>query len=755
MTKKMKNPLNRRLPRELKSEFGKYLVIFLFFIMVISLVSGFLVADTSLHTAYLDAFDKYNIEDGNFAYAEEASDDAIAAIEKDGKVKVYANFYKEEDTDDFESTFRAFGERNDIDKVCLLDGDMPKADTDVAIDRLYAKNHDLEIGDKFGVAGKDLTISGIVALSDYSTLYQNASDMMFDNDKFGVGVMTDAGFAALRENHLHYNYSWSYDTAPEDDAEAKDMAEDLMPILAENGMLTNFLPEYLNQAIIFAGDDMGSDMSMILAFLYIVIVILAFVFSITISNNITKEANVIGTLRASGYSRGEMVRHYLIMPMLVLLVAAVVGNVLGYTWLEQIFANQYLASYGLTTYEVLLNPQAFVLTTVIPLILLFIINFVMLTVKMRISPLQFIRRDLSKRKKKKAFRLNTKIPIMRRFQMRVIFQNFPNHVMIFFGVFFANFILMFGMILQPMLVHYQNTITDNVLSAYQYILKTPAETETDGAEKFCFGSLDTLPEKRSSESVSLYGVKPDSDYVKLHSSGKKVDISTAYAEKYGVEKGDTITLKDPYGSDKYKFEVGGIYDYPSTIAVFMEQDLFRQTFDYDSDYFNAYFSDQKIKDIDDALISTEITVDDLTKTSRQLIRSMGSMMNLFLVFGALMFVLILYLLSKIIIEKNAQSISMVKILGYNNREINRIYLHSTTIVVILCILITIPISSLVMKEVVEVVFFEYSGWITYYMPAVTYVEVAASGIVCYAIVAFLLNRKVKKIPMSDALKNVE
>ncbi len=755
MTKKMKNPLNRRLPRELKSEFGKYLVIFLFFIMVISLVSGFLVADTSLHTAYLDAFDKYNIEDGNFAYAEEASDDAIAAIEKDGKVKVYANFYKEEDTDDFESTFRAFGERNDIDKVCLLDGDMPKADTDVAIDRLYAKNHDLEIGDKFGVAGKDLTISGIVALSDYSTLYQNASDMMFDNDKFGVGVMTDAGFAALRENHLHYNYSWSYDTAPEDDAEAKDMAEDLMPILAENGMLTNFLPEYLNQAIIFAGDDMGGDMSMILAFLYIVIVILAFVFSITISNNITKEANVIGTLRASGYSRGEMVRHYLIMPMLVLLVAAVVGNVLGYTWLEQIFANQYLASYGLTTYEVLLNPQAFVLTTVIPLILLFIINFVMLTVKMRISPLQFIRRDLSKRKKKKAFRLNTKIPIMRRFQMRVIFQNFPNHVMIFFGVFFANFILMFGMILQPMLVHYQNTITDNVLSAYQYILKTPAETETDGAEKFCFGSLDTLPEKRSSESVSLYGVKPDSDYVKLHSSGKKVDISTAYAEKYGVEKGDTITLKDPYGSDKYKFEVGGIYDYPSTIAVFMEQDLFRQTFDYDSDYFNAYFSDQKIKDIDDALISTEITVDDLTKTSRQLIRSMGSMMNLFLVFGALMFVLILYLLSKIIIEKNAQSISMVKILGYNNREINRIYLHSTTIVVILCILITIPISSLVMKEVMEVVFFEYSGWITYYMPAVTYVEVAASGVICYAIVAFLLNRKVKKIPMSDALKNVE
>ena len=38
----MRNPLNKRLPRELKHDFGKYLVIFLFMVMMISLVSGFL-----------------------------------------------------------------------------------------------------------------------------------------------------------------------------------------------------------------------------------------------------------------------------------------------------------------------------------------------------------------------------------------------------------------------------------------------------------------------------------------------------------------------------------------------------------------------------------------------------------------------------------------------------------------------------------------------------------------------------------------
>ena len=41
----MKSPLRKRLPRELKSEFGKYLVVFIMMAITIGFVSGFLVAD--------------------------------------------------------------------------------------------------------------------------------------------------------------------------------------------------------------------------------------------------------------------------------------------------------------------------------------------------------------------------------------------------------------------------------------------------------------------------------------------------------------------------------------------------------------------------------------------------------------------------------------------------------------------------------------------------------------------------------------
>ena len=87
--------------------------------------------------------------------------------------------------------------------------------------------------------------------------------------------------------------------------------------------VTNYIPQYTNQANQFTGDDIKGDNAGITVFLYIVVLIIAFVFAITTSNTISKEANVIGTLRASGYTKGELIRHYLTMPLLVMLLQMV------------------------------------------------------------------------------------------------------------------------------------------------------------------------------------------------------------------------------------------------------------------------------------------------------------------------------------------------------------------------------------------------------------------------------------------------
>ena len=109
-----------------------------------------------------------------------------------------------------------------------------------------------------------------------------------------------------------------------------------MENIGEIVTLKAFVPRYLNQAITFTGDDMGSDKAMMIILLYIVIVIMAFVFGITISNTIRRESGVIGTLRASGYTRRELIRHYMALPVLVTLVGA---------WWEIFWDIQYLKMY--------------------------------------------------------------------------------------------------------------------------------------------------------------------------------------------------------------------------------------------------------------------------------------------------------------------------------------------------------------------------------------------------------------------------
>ena len=771
----MKNPLRKRLPRELKGELGKYLVVFILMVASIGFVSGFLVADNSMLIAYNEGFEKYNIEDGNFRTAEQVHKTQREEIEALG-VKLYDNYYVEEPLDNG-STKRFFKNRQQVDKVCLMKGELPARTGEIAIDRMYADNNNLSVGDTLRSGKRTWKITGLVALSDYSCLFQNNNDSMFDAVKFGVSVVTEEEFDSLDQEKLQYNYSWIYDEKPKTEKEEKEVSEDLMEDMGKIVTLEAFVPRYLNQAITFTGDDMGGDKAMMIMILYIIMVIMAFVFGITISNTIRKEAGVIGTLRAYGYTRQELILHYMTLPVLVTFVGALIGKILGYTVLKDECADMYYGSYSLPTYVTVWNGEAFGLTTLVPVVIMLVVNYGVLRHKLKLSPLKFLRRDLSSRKQRRAVYLSPRMKIFHRFRLRVIFQNISNYLVLFVGIIFANLLLMFGLLLPSALDHYQLEIQNNMLAKYQYMLSMPvsvmggsnklesmldmllfahdAETDNEDAEEFSAYSLNTLPTKYKSEEVTLYGVHDDSKYIDVDFSDG-VYISKAYADKFLLKPGDSITLKEKYEDDEYTFKISGIYDYNGSLCIFMPQEELNQTFDLGDDYFSGYFSNSEITDIDSSYIGSVIDLDALTKISRQLNVSMGSMMGMVNLFAVAIYMILIYLLSKIIIEKNAQSISMTKILGYTNGEISRLYILSTSIVIVLCLLISLPIETTIMEILFrEMMLQSISGWIALWIDPMIYVQMFVIGLVTYAVVALLEYKKIRKVPMGEALKNAE
>lgn len=772
----MKSPLRKRIPRELRAEFGKYLVVLILMISTIGFVSGFLVADGSMIQAYNEGFEKYNIEDGNFRVKKELTSSQKKDISAHN-VTLYENFYIEQAVDNG-STMRFFKNRKDVNKVCLMKGTLPATSDEIAIDRMYADNNHISVGDVLTSGGKRWTVTGLVALSDYSCLFQNNNDSMFDAVKFGVSVVTPKAFETLNQDKLQYSYSWQYDKAPKTEGQEKELADKFMEALGKEVSLEAFVPRYQNQAINFTGDDMGSDRAMIIVLLYIVIVIMAFVFGVTISNTIRKEAGVIGTLRASGYTKKELIRHYMALPIIVTLIGAIVGNILGYTVMKNVCASMYYGSYSLPTYVTIWNGDAFRMTTLVPILIMLVINYGVLCHKLRLSPLKFLRRDLSGKKQVKALPLSPKLGIFHRFRLRVIFQNISNYAVLFVGIVFANLLLFFGLLLPSTLNHYQQEIKSNMLAKYQYMLDVPVsavsgddsenilellqyymgtKTLNDDAEAFSAYSLETLPSKYKTDEVLLYGIEKNSKYIDVDfDDSDEVYISGAYAEKFQLEPGDKITLKEKYEKRKYTFKVKGIYDYSGALCVFMPQKQLNDTFDLGSYYFSGYFSNSKITDINQKYIGSVVDLEALTKVSRQLTVSMGGMMNLINGFAIGIFIVLIYLLSKIIIEKNAQSISMAKILGYTNGEIGKLYIWSTTIVVIICLLLSLPIEKAIMGVVFrEMMLSSVSGWIALWIDPKIYLEIFLIGIGTYAVVSLLEYRRIRRIPMDEALKNAE
>ena len=991
----MKNPLNKRLPRELAKDATKYIAIFIMMVLLISICSGMRVGNESLKKAYYDSFELYNIEDGHVTFDKPLPEELRNTFESNIDMTFYDNMYFDEKTAETGADIRVFKQSDVVNTPCLLSGSLPAQDDEIAIDRVFAKNNGIKVGDTVTLKGKALKITGFIALPDYSTLFESNTDSMFDSINFSVAVMTDGGFEAIESKNLKYNYAWQYNTPYADDTEAAERSEKFTDLLSDeltdydetivqtqidaltdklekaseeyadiykasfekkvdeitaaaetgaeeygklykaaiekkftevsesiskgaeeyaalymatgekpsaadlsvqtddftfgiiensvNAMLTgseysapdeqefveryidtvekpkksdlsvetddfvfgiieksvdaavrneeydgpteeefkdryldsvekpskeelstelddflfgiiedavsaeingeeytmpedeafedeidqsdiitvdDYVPRYLNQAVNFAIDDIGGDEAGSMVMCYMMIVIIAFIFAVTISNTIVSEAGVIGTLRASGYTKGELIRHYMILPVIVTATAGVVGNIIGYTVMKDYCVGLYLGSYSLTTYTTVWVPSAFVLSTVVPILLMLVINLTVLTSKLKLKPLKFLRHDLKKNTNKKAMRLNTKIPFKTRFSLRIFFTNLPGYIVMIIGILFGAVLISFGDMFPRMLDQYKEIITNDMISNYQYILYDYEEADevTDiRAEKFAMSSYDYSKEGFLTDSISVYGIEKNSRYIHSAIPEGKVLISTGISEKFGIKTGDSIELDEKYKRDSsYTVEVGDVYDYQSSLAIFMNLDDYNKLFGNKSDYFTGYFSNEELTELDDDDVVSVITADDYTKLSDQLTVSMGGMMELFKWFGAMFFVIVVYVLCKQVIERNFQSISLTKILGFRNSEIGSLYIVSTSIAVVLGLAISVPFIDVAMRAIFKSYLYTMmTGYFPYVMSPITYIVTVATGIICYAVVALLQMRKVSKVSKSEALKNVE
>ena len=91
-----------------------------------------------------------------------------------------------------------------------------------------------------------------------------------------------------------------------------------------------------------------------------------------------------------------------------------------------------------------------------------------------------------------------------------------------------------------------------------------------------------------------------------------------------------------------------------------------------------------------------------------------------------------------------------------DKEISRLYVTSTTIVVVISLLVALPLITFFLKWLYEtLIALKMTGWIPFYLGKDVYPIMLGLGLAAYIIVMLMEFRKIKKIPKDEALKNAE
>ena len=256
-------PLARRLPRELKHNLGKYLGIFLLMCGSIALTSGFLLAAHSIGCLIDGMRDEYAIEDGRVTISFEATDAQAKAAEDAaegvGGVTLYKNFSidaaikKPAGDDGTRRTLRTYAHRTEVDLASYCEGAGPQADDEVAIDRVFATNNGLDVGDAVELEGRAYTICGIMTQPDSQALFLDNSDFTINTVTYGVAEVTDTGFAALEDagGAPAYTYSFVFNNRGLSVADRTDAEKDMVDALTDaDARVDDLIDADSNQGII-------------------------------------------------------------------------------------------------------------------------------------------------------------------------------------------------------------------------------------------------------------------------------------------------------------------------------------------------------------------------------------------------------------------------------------------------------------------------------------------------------------------------
>ena len=242
--------------------------------------------------------------------------------------------------------------------------------------------------------------------------------------------------------------------------------------------------------------------------------------------------------------------------------------------------------------------------------------------------------------------------------------------------------------------------------------------------------------------------------MKVEKGENKVVIASSVAEKYKLGVGDDIVLKDEEEGRNYAFTVTDVVEYSTGFYVFMDIESMRNLFEEADDYYNVVFSEEEL-DIPAGRLYSTANREELVQSSGIFVDMLMPMVIMMTSVAELIFCVVMYIMMKVMVDRSAFGISLIKIFGYRSGEIRKLYLNGNFYIILVGAAVSIPLSKKVMDLLYPYMVANVACGMNLEFGWKLYVIIFIAIIVVYLIINQLLVYRIKKIVPAEVLKNRE
>ena len=514
----------------------------------------------------------------------------------------------------------------------------------------------------------------------------------------------------------------------------------------------------------------------------------------TMTRMVDEQRNEMGTLKALGYSRWQISAKYLIYAGSASIIGSIIGCVLGMYIFPLIIYNAWNIMYNLDAIKFRFQPGLMLMASAMVTLVVLAATWISIYKEMREVPAQLMRPKAAKAGKRILIEripmIWSKFNFMQKVTIRNLFRYKKRFFMTVIGISGCSALLVAGFGLNDSIsdivprqfkevYHYDATLrtdptvdldkANNIaqeVSSYDgvndaFALETLA-ISVNYDDKDVSATLNIIPDDDSFADFMTFNPETRDSANTLINDGALVPIKTA--QKLNIKVGDELTFKTSEYNRTVKIKVSGIFEQYTGHEIFITEETFEKTGIKETPVCSILLKNDQIDpQFENDLGSKIMNNKDIRSVSfyssvienfENMISSIKMIVIVLVLSAALLAFVVLYNLSNVNISERMREIATIKVLGFNEKEVNA-YVNRETIILALIgsltgLLLGIYLHDLIMAlaELDTIRFGRTIFWQSYaYSVALT--------MIFTLIVNWIMKFRLRKIQMVESLKAVE